>query len=153
MKNIRVVTLESGGTEFANAPEDTMLWTYNDRYIQDASDLPTVASFYRNNGIKKKLVRFQADYHPIMSASCNGRVCETDTAQNLVNTTWKSRTVAYDMFNRTGNTLSSGTRLNLDWKLLLDRVYNQGESGETRIKFNLVTTTRWALYGTKPVGA
>lgn len=155
MKNISVTTWydQDQTVQLVSQPGDTYIYTYAEQRRNNVSH-SMQADFIRNQGLTKKLIRNQADFHRILKANCFARNATTETLDELQTKTWKAFTQEQDFYNKTGTTDTTGNqaRLNLDWLINVDTPYVPPDTNtvfKCKVEYDLVVATKWRLYGTK----
>lgn len=155
MKNISVTTWydKPQNKQIVSQPNDTYVFTYADQRATNIGLVDTQGKYIRNQGLSKKLIRNQADYHSVVKGNCFARNTYNGSFDALKSVAWKDFTISQDFFNKTGETrTTNGQYLNIDWLINVDVPYNPPEQGSVfyaKVEFDTVVATKWRLYGTK----
>lgn len=154
MKNISVSTwYDTDQTkQFVSMPNDTYVYTYADQRNPAIGDTDVQGKYIRTQGLAKKLVRNQADYHSILKANCYSRNTTDTTFLNMSTIKWKSFTRDQEFFNKTASTHTDQGHLNIDHLINVDTPYTAPDNGtkfHCKLEYDMVVATRWRLYGTK----
>ena len=136
-------------------PHRNSMYTYHDGFT---SNLATLEGHnIRNNGIRCPLPGNVGKYHTVWKSNFHCRRYENGKLEDMQPSTWKGKTIEYDMINRTDNDASDGTRYNADWNLFMEGsgITGPGQTDPTGSKtrgvvtFTRVFSTKWRLYGSK----
>ena len=151
MKNI---TFNSWYTEDqkkvqVNKPSDTFVFTYAAMDDKDMAGVDREGAFIRNNGISKKLVRNQSNYHSVLKGNCFARNTTSRSFKDMASVVWKDFSREQNMFNRTGGG-ADNPYMNLDFFVNVDTPYLPADTGtefQCKVEYDLCIATKWRLYG------
>lgn len=157
MKNISVSSWydKDQDKQFVTQPNDTYIYTYADQRSNDMEMTDKLGKYIRTQGMCKKLVRNQADYHSILKANVYARNTNDFPFEKMKAAVWKDFTRDQEFFNKTG-VFKDGdkgkTMLNLDHLINVDTPFQAPDNGTTfnvKIEYDMVVATKWRLYGTQ----
>ena len=132
-----------------NKPADTYVFTYAALDDKDMSGVDVEGAFIRNNGIPKKLVRNQANFHSVLRSECYARNTTSRSFSDMSAVVWKDFTREQNMFNRTGGG-AENPHMNIDFFVNVDTPYLAADTGtefQCKMEYDLCIATKWRLYG------
>lgn len=157
MKNISVTSWYDNDQQkqIVGQPNDTYIYTYADQRARDIANVDTQGTWIRNQGLAKKLIRNQADFHTIVKGNVYSRNTTDSNIMQLNQVSWKDFSRQQEFFNKTASEKSVEPKFNLDFLLNVDTPFSAPDNGTKffcKIEWDLVVATKWRLYGTKDHG-